>query len=183
MSRKLTQRTVYLATAVIVASMVGGFALAQLSTGGVNTSYQGSQTTTVTPVQGISYVSTDLVELTSTISSTTCSLSTPCSVTSAGAVDCAGGFTGSTGCAATDYAEEVNLTTVANTAFVGTVTLTVYVTGTPVGGALQTFAGVPFHYTQTSGTNSAQSIIIYFDIGAVATGPGVVDTVSVIGTD
>jgi len=183
MSSRTTQRTVYLVTAAIVVAMVGGFALASITTGQVNTSYQGSQTTTVDPVAGLSYVSTQLAMLTADVVSTACTALAPCSVTSAGATDCAGGFTGSTTCAATDYVEEVNLTTDASTAFVGTVTLTVYVTGTPVGGALATFAGTPFHYTQTSTTNGAEPIVIDFDVGTATTGPGAVATISVIATD
>jgi hypothetical protein len=184
MSSRVSQRTVYLVTAAIVASMIGGFALASLSTGGTNTSYQGSQTTTVSAVPGISYVSTQLIEVTSATGPfTTCTSVAPCSVTSAGAIDCAGGFVGSTTCAASDYAEQVNLTTDANTAFVGTVTLTVYVTGTPVGGALTTVAGIPFDYTQTSGTNSPTQISILFDVGTATSGPGTIQTVSVIATD
>ena len=186
MGSKLTQRTVYLVTAAIVAAMVGGFALASISTGGTNTTNQGSQTTTVTPVQGISWVSTQLVELTSAVTNTSCSHGSPCSVTSAGAIDCAGGFSGSIACAQSDYVEEVNLTTVFHTPFSGstmTVSLTVYVTGTPVGGSTPvTVAGIPFFYTQTSGTNSPQPIVIAFDVGTASSGPGAVATVSVIAT-
>jgi len=183
MSSRVPQRTVYLVTAAIVVAMVGGFALAQISTGGVNTSYQGSQTTTVSAVQGLSYVSTDLIELGATVVPTTCSQGSPCSVTTVGAIDCAGGFTGSTGCAATDYVEQVTITTDAGVAFVGTVTLTLYVSGTPVGGSYATFTGTSFYYTQVSTGNSAQDIVIDFDTGTATSGPGAVATVSVIALD
>ncbi len=183
MSSRMPQRTVYLVTAAIVAALVGGFALAQISTGGTNTSYQGSQTTTVSAVPGLTYVSTDLVALSANVVSTACTSIAPCSVTSTGATDCAGGFTGSTSCLQNDYAEEVSITTVANTAFVGTVSLTLYVTGTPVGGSAGTYVGTTFFYTQTSATNTAQPIVIYFDIGTAISGPGVVGTVTVIAND
>ena len=184
MSSRVSQRTVYVVTAAIVASMIGGFALASISTGGTNTSYQGSQTTTVTAVPGITYVSTQLIQVTSSIGPfTTCSHAAPCSVTTTGAIDCAGGFVGSTTCAVSDYAEQVNLTTVAGTAFVGTLTLTVYATGTPVGGSLTTVAGIPFDYTQISSSNSPTTISILFDVGSASSGPGTVQTISVIATD
>ncbi len=183
MSSRMPQRTVYLVTAAIVAAMVGGFALAQISTGGTNTSYQGSQTTTVAAVPGLSYVSTDLVALASNVVSTTCTQLTPCSVTSTGATDCAGGFTGSTSCLQNDYAEAVSLSTDANTAFVGTVSLTLYVTGTPIGGSAGTYVGTTFYYTQSSPTNSAQTIVVYFDIGTAISGPGIVGTVTLIAND
>lgn len=183
MSSRTPQRTVYLVTAALVLAMVGGFALAQISIGQTNTSYQGSQTTTVLAVPGLTYVSTNLVELSAGVTNTTCSQGAPCSVTNAGATDCAGGFTGTVGCMATDYVEQVTITTVANTAFAGTVTLTLYVTGVPVHGTAATFTGTSFYYTQTSSANGAQLVVIDFDIGDASSGPGAVSTVSVIAID
>ena len=183
MSSRMSQRVVYMATAAIVAAMVGGFALAQMSIGQTNVSYQGSQTTTVAPIQGLTYISTDLVELSASLTSTVCTSGSPCSVSTADATDCAGGFTGSTGCVATDYVEQVLIHTDANTAFVGTVTLTIYVSGSPVGGSFATFTGTSFYYTQTSTTNAVHSIVIDFDIGTESSGPGAVATVTVIGSD
>jgi len=182
MRKRITQRTVYLVTAALALAMIGGFTMAILTTGQTNTSYQGSQTTTVSSVTGLSYVSTQLVELSSAVTSTTCTSGTPCSVTSAGATDCAGGFTGSTTCAGNDYVELLDLTTVASTAFpgAGTVALTVYVTGTPVGGSAATFSGTTFYYSQASSRNTAQTIVIDFDIGTASSGPGTVATVTVI---
>lgn len=182
MRKRLAQRTVYLVTAALVAAMVGGYAMATLSTGGTNTTYQGTQTTTVSSVAGLSYTSTNLVYLSSAVSSTICSSASPCSVTSANAIDCAGGFTGSTTCAATDYVEQVIFTTTAGTAFPGTgeIQMTVYVSGTPVGGSATTVAGTTFYYSQTSTSNTAQTITIDFDIGTSSSGPGAVSTVTVI---
>jgi len=172
-----------LVTAAIVAAMVGGFALAAITTGGTNTSYQGSQTTTVSNIAGLTWVSTNLIELAATVAPTTCTSGTPCSVTAADAIDCAGGFTGSTGCAQNDYVEQVTISTVPGTAFVGTVTLQLYVTGTPVAGVAGTFTGTQFYYTQASTSNSLHSIVIDFDVGTAGSGPGLVGTVSVIATD
>lgn len=184
MSFRTSQRAVYLATAVIVAAMIGGFALAEIAIGQTNVSYQGSQTTTIASVPGLTYMSTQLVQLSANVVNTTCSVGSPCSVTTSGATDCAGGFTGSIGCMATHYVEQVTFDTDANTAFVGTVTLTLYVTGTPVGAShATTFPGTSFYYTQTSSSNAVYSIVIDFDIGTNDTGPGVVTTVSAIASD
>jgi len=183
MGSRTSQRAVYLATAAIVVAMIGGFALAQISIGQTNVSYQGSQTTTVAPVQGLTYVSTDLIQLGASVSNTTCSSGSPCSVTGAGATDCAGGFTGTVGCMVNDYVEQVTLHTDAGVAFVGTVTLTLYVTGTPVGGTSATFTGMSFYYTQTLTSNTQQPIVIDFDIGSHLSGPGAVATVTLIASD
>jgi len=179
----MSQRVVYMATAAIVAAMVGGFALAQMSIGQTNVSYQGSQTTTVEAVPGLTYVSTTLVELNVALTSSVCTSGSPCSVSTADVTDCAGGFIGSTGCAASDYVEQVLFHTEASTQFIGTVTLTIYVSGSPVGGSFATVAGASFYYTQADPSNSVHSIVIDFDVGTESSGPGAVATVTVIGSD
>jgi hypothetical protein len=179
MGIRMGQKAVYAATAAIVLAMVGGYALATFSTGGTNSVGQGSQTTTVTAVQGLSWTSTSLVELaTATVpAGTTCTSAAPCSVSTAGASDCAGGYTGSTTCAVGDFVEQVTLSTVANTAFTGTVQITLTVTGTS-----GTSSGTTFYYTQSSTTNSVQTIVQDFDIGTSASGPGNVASVTVVAT-
>jgi len=184
MASKVSQRAVYLVTAVIVASMVGGFALATMTLGGgTNTSYQGSQTTTVTSVNGLTwlYTNASAIEGASAVTNPCTVLATACSVQSAGYTICAGGFTGSTGCNSGDFVEQVTLTTVANTAFPATVAVTVYVTGTPVGLSAATFSGPTAYFTDTTG-NTAQLIVLDFDIGTITSGPGSVTSVSVIAT-
>jgi hypothetical protein len=175
MGIRVSQKVVYAATAAIVLSMIGGFAMASLSLGGTNTNYQGSQTTTVASVAGLTWTSTNLEELSAAVTNTTCSSGSPCSVTSAGATDCIGGFTSPVACASGDFVEAVTLTTIAGTAFPGTVQVTVYVTGTS-----GTVAGTTFYYTQTSTSNTAQTIVQYFDVGTASSGPGMVSTVSVV---
>jgi hypothetical protein len=185
MSSRTPQRAVYLVTAAIVAAMVGGFALAAISLGGTNTSYQGSQTTTVSEINGLSYVSTNLTKLISTVTPTTCTSGSPCDVAAAGATDCAGGFTGSTTCAAGDWVEQVTIDTVVATQFVGPVTLTLYVTGqpAPITGSPSTVAGTTFYYMESVSPSAVEPIVIDFDTGTNAHGPGLVTTVSVIATD
>ena len=173
---RASRRLLYATTAAVVLAMVGGFALANVSLGGTNTVSQGSQSTTVSAVAGLTWTSTQLIELTAAPTGTTCTNTTPCTVTTLGASDCAGGFTGSTTCATGDYVEEVSLTTVANTAFAGTVKITLYVTGS------STAAGATFYYTQAATTNAAQTIVQDFDIGTISTGPAAVTSVTVIAT-
>ena len=69
------------------------------------------------------------------------------------------------------------MTTVAGVAFSGTVEITLYVS-TPSGD----FVGIPYYYSQPSASNSAQTIIQDFDIGAESNGPGAVSTVTVVAT-
>jgi hypothetical protein len=80
----------------------------------------------------------------------------------------------------------VTLTTVAGVAFYAvappiTVAVTVFVTGTPHGGSsVGTYAGSTFYLKESSTPATAQLIVLYFDIGATPTGPGAVNSVSVI---
>ncbi len=169
-----------------MACLVGGFALAAtFTTGGQNTAYQGSQQTTVDPIAGLDYVSTNLTELTTATGAPGCSVGTPCNVETAGVTVCAGGFAGSTACNALDFVEQVNLTTIIGTQFPGathTVKLTLFVTGTPVGGSSITVATVSFYFQESSGApTAAVTISLDFDVGTVATGPGLVEYVTVIG--
>jgi hypothetical protein len=191
MASKVSQRAVYLVTAAIVVSMIGGFTLAQLQLGQTNNSYQGSQTTNVTPLPGLTWVATKLSAVNSTtIYPSVCTTSaTACDVTSAAAMVCAGSFSGAFGassCGVGDFVEEVTLTTVAGTALFGstypvTVGLTVYVTGTPVLGSASTYAGPAFYFEETA-SPTANHIVLDFDIGIASTGPGAVTSVSVVAT-
>jgi len=193
MASKVSQRVVYLVTAAIVASMVGGFALAQLQLGQTNNSYQGSQTTTVTPLPGLSWQFTALsqvnVSTLTTLISCGQTAAAACSVGTAPAMVCAGTFPGAvTPCHSGDFIEQVNLTTLAATPFFGTaypvtVSLTVAVTGTPFGGTQGTYQGPTIWFTEVGPlTNSAESIALLFDIGQIQNGPGSVTSVSVIAT-
>ncbi len=195
MSSRTSQRTVYLVTAAIVASMVGGFALADMSLGTVNNSYQGSQTTTVAPMQGLTYVSTQIVAVGgasgSSISNTLCRpLTSVCDVTSgSGLTICAGTYTGSA-CVAGDFVEQVNLTTIVAEAFPAlspsAVAVTLYVTGTPnIGansGTLGTYTGLTFYFSETAGPTAAQTLTFDFDVGGMPLGPGGVNSISVLVT-
>lgn len=189
MGSKVSQRVVYLVTAAIVASMVAGFSIAQFQLGQTNTSYQGSQTTTVTSLPGLTWSYTELSEVNaSTVITTGCgaSATTACDVTNAGMTVCAGNYDGDA-CSPGDFIEQVNLTTVASTSFNGSthfpvnVTLTVLVTGTPLHGTPGTYAGIPFYFKET-GTNRAVNIALDFDIGVIPNGPGSVTSVSVLAT-
>ena len=188
MASKISQRAVYLVTAAIVASMIGGFALAQLQLGQTNNSYQGSQTTNVTPLPGLTWVSTQLTVIPSGTTFTSgCggSAATACNVDSTPALLCAGTFDASP-CVAGDFVEQVTLTTVTATPFYGsaypvTVFLTAFVTGTPVGGTQGTYAGTPLYFTETA-SNTAVNIVLDFEVGINSTGPGAVTSISVVAT-
>jgi len=187
MASKVSQRAVYLVTTAIVVAMVGGFALATMALGGTNPSYQGSQTTTVTPLKGLTWDFTALTEVNVTTPwalSCGSSAATPCDVTNVGKTVCAGSFT-ATLCAQGDFIEEVNLTTVTGLSFIGgttypvIVSFTVIVTGTPFGGSQGTYAGSPIYFTETA-SNTAVNIALDFDVGAIPNGPGMVTSISVI---
>lgn len=192
MKSRVTQRTVYLVTAVIVASMVSGFALADLSLGGTNTSYQGSQTTTVSALPGLTWEFTEVSEVSVSTSFTTgcgATAAAACNVYSASATVCVGSYTGtSTPCQQGDFIEQVDFTTTAGTPFYGsgypaTVSLSMLVTGTPFGGTQGTYAATTFWFTETvSGTNAAEVIALDFDVGSMPNGPGAVTSVSVLAT-
>lgn len=188
MSSRTSQRTVYLVTAAIVASMVGGFALADMTLGGgTNTSYQGSQTTTVSPMPGLTWLYTNVSVVAGTTGSSlpnTCTvLLTACDVSSTGITACVGSFSGSA-CSAGDFAENVTLSVNITIAFPGTVALTMYVTGTPFGASVPgTFTGPTSYFAESTGHPSvAENIVLVFDIGTISHGPGAVTSVSVIAT-
>ncbi len=194
MGSRTSQRTVYLVTAAIVASMVGGFALAEMSLGAVNNSYQGSQTTTVAPMQGLSYVSTQIVVVQGPAASSVPNPCTPlasvCDVTSGtGLTVCAGSYSGSA-CVAGDFVEQVTLTTIANTAFPvlspNAIAVTLYVTGTPNSGGssgiLGTYTGSTSYFSETAAPTAAQTLTFDFDVGVIPTGPGGVTSISVLVT-
>jgi hypothetical protein len=193
MSSRTSQRTVYLVTAAIVASMVGGFALADMSIGATNTSYQGSQTTTVTTVSGLTWRSTNLSAVQSDLPLTSgCrTLGTPCNVATTGYALCVGGFPTTILCNSGDFVEQVNLSISSLVDFPGgtfgaaptsAVQLTLYVTGTPVGGTFGTVAGVTCYFTESALPSTNEILTLDFDIGATPAGPGSVTAVSVIAT-
>jgi len=97
MGSRKSQRAVYLVTAAIVASMVAGFAVAELSLGGTSISYQGSQTTTVSPFGGLTWEYTALSQAnvsTAATITTGCGGTqlTACNVYDAPLMICAGAF-------------------------------------------------------------------------------------------
>jgi hypothetical protein len=186
MSSRTPQRTVYLVTAAIVAAMVGGFAIAQMQLGGTNTSYQGSQTTTVTNVQGLTWVNTTMTEIPGAVAILNpCTAVDFCDVTTSGYTVCAGSFPGLT-CGASDFVENITIA-VTTTPFVTVgVSLTVYVTGTPVGHSEGTFVGPTSYFFENgpppTAPTATEDIVLFFDIGTTVTGPGAVTSVSVVAT-
>lgn len=188
MLSKLSQRTVYLVTAAIVAAMVGGFALADMSLGATNTSYQGSQSTTVMPVSGLSYVSTNVSMVPTGATFGGCTvLATPCDVHASGYTLCVGGFAGFTTCAVGNFVEQVTLLVSQTVQFPasafgatppGAVALSVYVTGSPgvVAGATTYF----FESVLPPAT-SPEFIVLDFDVGGPS-GLGAVTAITVIAT-
>lgn len=186
--QRVKQRTVYLVTAGLIASLLGGFALAAtFSTGGQNTAYQGSQHTIVSPsVPGLDYNATNLsvVAVAPDAASACDSSSAPCSVDTNAIVICVGGFAGSTACNPLDFIEQVNFSTVAGTQFPGahnTVGLQLFVTGTPVGGAATTVETTTVFFSEATAPTTPVTISLDFDVGTVTTGPGAVEYVTIIG--
>lgn len=181
---RVRQRTVYLVTAGLVACMIAGFAMAQFSTGGVNKAQQGSQTTTVEPIAGLSFVSTNLTEL-SSAPAAACTSGAPCDLSTASYASCVGGFALSLTCGVTDFVEQINLTTTSTALPANAnVELTVFVTGTPDGASTPvTVACLGTYYDEPTGAPTpANFITLDFDIGSVASGgPGSVTSVTVIG--
>lgn len=181
-SSRVRQRTVYLVTAALVACLIGGYAMAAFSTGGVNHSQQGSQTTTVGPIEGLTFVSTNLTEI-SISPSATCPSTAPCDLSTSGFASCVGGFAVSLTCGVTDFVEEINLTTTTSS-LPGTVQLTVFVTGTPTGDSSPITVACPstYYLESTGAPTTASTITLDFDVGSVALGgPGAVTSVTVIG--
>jgi len=197
MKSKTSQRTVYIVTAVIVASMVGGFALAELSLGGTSTSYQGSHTTSVQSLTGLTWQFTQLSVVNTSSNVVTGCGSNPthaCDVFGTSLTICAGYYPSTVGpvvpCNSGDFIEQMNLTTTADMNFTGgtvssLVSLTVFVTGTPFDGTSGTYAGAQIWFIETGATplaNPAENIALLFDIGSLPNGPGSVTSVSVIAT-
>jgi hypothetical protein len=177
--RLKTQRTVvYAVMGLTVLALVGGFVAASLSLGGSpSTSVQGAQGTTVTPVEGLSWVSTTLVVSTGTDTNGCTTAATACDALFGPWHVCASGS-----CYESDWMEEVNLTTIADTPFDGsaggaphTLAITVYVTD-----ASGTAPTGPFYFTQASSTNSPTTITVDFDIGTAESGPSAVTAVDVV---
>ncbi|HTT45185.1 MAG TPA: hypothetical protein VMH38_04120 [Thermoplasmata archaeon] len=156
-----------------------------MSIGSTNTSYQGSQTTTVSQVPGLTWVNTSLTELTTTEVAgltTGCTVAGACDITDTGVENsfsvCAGAVSPLT-CSASDFVENVTLSAGSVAFPVNTVALTTYVTGPVLG----TLVGPTLYFTElNSFPTTAQTIVLYFDIGNTTSGPGVVTSVSVIAT-
>jgi len=190
MATKTSQRAVYAVTALIVASMIGGFALADMSLGSApNTSYQGSHTTNVLQIPGLTWLYTNVTVVpthgwgSSPVGCTP--LQNACNLATGGYTVCEGGFTGSTKCAASDFVEQVNISVAPGAILPATVALTLYITGTPntPGATQETVNGTAAYFFDTTGAQStSESILLDFDIGTTNTGPGAVVTVSVLGT-
>lgn len=168
------RKAYYVATIAAMVALTAGFALATFGLGGTNTVFQGSQTTTVSSVAGLTWSDTKIVELGSAIASSACTTQgSPCSLTTSGATECAGG---AGACAANDFVEQVTISTVVGTAIAANpLSLTMYIV---IGGATST--GTTYYYSQTSTSNTLETVIIDYDIGTQASGPGVVTSVSVI---
>ncbi len=160
---RTTRKAIYAVTAIAALALVGGFAAATIGLGGpTHQSYQGSQATTVSNVQGLNWTSTSLSAVESNFTGTSCAAASPCSVTTSNALDCAGGVAGATTCVMGDFVEQVVLSTVNDTAFPGTLNITLYVST-----AAATYTGTSFYYTQTSTTNTDHTITLDFGIGTV----------------
>ena len=191
MNSRTSQRTVYLVTAAIVASMVGGFALADMTLGGTNSSYQGSQTTTVSHVSGLTWLYTNISSVagTTAVPNPCKLLATACDAATTGYTVCAGSFNTSF-CKPSDFVEQVTIlvSTLAsfppNTGSFPTdiVALTVYVTGIPVGSTQGTFVGPTCYFVEFGQPTTAENIVLDFDVGSTPTGPGAVTAVSVLAT-
>ena len=179
MRLKTQRKAIYAAMGLTVLALIGGFTLANLSLGGsTNSSQQGSHTTTVTPVTGLMWNSTNLQMLSTTVTNTSgCVAPTGCDVSSSNATVCAGStHSGAAWCLQSDFVEQVALNTTADQPFSGTLQLTVYVT---VGGT--TYTGETFYFTD-SGSNLRQFIFVDFDIGTASSGPAMVTDVTVVAT-
>ncbi len=177
MRLKTQRRAIYVAMGLTALALSGGFALASLTLGAnTNTSYQGSHTTMVSSVTGLTWNSTEL-SVSEGVTNTTGCATSGCSVSTAGAIVCAGSTHSGTWCASSDFVEQVNLSTSASAAFPNhAVNVTVYVVA---GGT--TYTGETFHFTDGA-TNDAETILVDFDIGTPASGPAQVTSVTVVAT-
>jgi hypothetical protein len=161
MRLKTQRKVIYATMGLTVLALIGGFGLANLQLGSTNTVQQGSLVTTISPVPGLSWNSTTLLGLQSPVFNTTCSAAHPCNITSASAGDCAGGWIpGDYGCMTGNWVEQIVLSTVPGSHFIGMLGLTVYVT---ISGT--TYPGITYYYTEGSG-NNLQTVTLDFDLGS-----------------
>lgn len=176
MRLKTQRRAIYAAMGLTVLALTGGFALATVSIGSVHTSQQGSDTTNVQGVAGLSYSSAMLVVSNGSpvINTTGCTQAVPCVVTHSDSVMCVGGTGASTNCAIGEFVEQITLTTTAGTPLSGELSLVVY-----LGDGVSIFTGATLHYTDAAG-NTQQSIVQDFDLGPVTGTPTAVSTVSIV---
>jgi len=175
MKLRTQRRVIYAAMGLTMVSLIGGFALASVPLGGANASYQGSQTTTISQVKGLTWDSTNFQMANSTY---LCLSSTPCNVTSAAATGCAGGIVaGHTTCAAGDWIERVTFNTTAGTAFGATVSITLYVQS---GAGLATSATFSYINSNVGAQDSKQFMYLDFDVSTAGGSPATVSSVSVV---
>ncbi len=171
MRLKTQRKVVYAAMGLSVLALTGGFALAAgFGLGGSNAAQQASHVTTVGPAVGLAWKSDSLVLLSAAPSSDCGGKLAPCDVATVGADNCAGGIS-EDACPAGTWAEEVNLTTIVDTAFTGqaggianTLNITVYLET-----STNTYVGQTFFYTQASGANTLAVITQDFDLGSPLT--------------
>jgi hypothetical protein len=178
MRLKTQRRTIYVAMGLTALALTGGFALASLSLGGTaNTSYQGSHTTMVSAVPGLSWTETELTETGGVTNTSGCATLPGCNVSAAAATVCAGSTQSGTWCASSDFVEQVVLTTSSSQAFPGyAVNVTIFVVESG-----NTLTGETFHFTDGA-TNDVETLTIDFDIGTTSGGPAAVSSVTVIAT-
>ncbi len=178
MRLKAQRRAIYAAMGLTVLALIGGFTLASLSLGGpASSSEQGSHTTDVTGVQGLSWTATDLNMTAGAVTNTSgCAASSGCDVSTQSAVVCAGSTHTGPWCNASDFVEQVVLTTTFHQSLGGVANITLFlVTST------ESYAGETFYFTDSS-TNSIETITLDFDIGTASSGPASVTDVTVVVT-
>ncbi len=174
---RVPRRTVYAVTGLALLALISGYALATLTLAPSIGVQQGSQTSTISSVVGLTFNGTQLVDLANAVANRTCSSTDPCSVESQNATDCAGGVSGATGCVAGDWVEEVSLETSASQRFTASnaevcLTVDVVVNGT-------TETGTTFCYTNAAPA-FAESIEIFYGVGAPSASPESVSSVTVV---
>jgi hypothetical protein len=175
MKLRTQRRVIYAAMSLTVLSLIGGFALASIQTGSTNTVGQGSQTTTITPVNELMWNSTALGM--SSGSFTACTQSSPCNAsgTPPPGIQCVGGVPSHTNCVTGDWIEQETLTTVVSQPFpVGGIAITMYVT---IGGST-TYTGTTSYYTESSDA-AAHNLVMDFDLGNTGT-PANVTSITVV---
>jgi hypothetical protein len=180
MRLKTQRKAIYVAMGLTVLALVGGYTAANLAIGGsTNSAQQGSHTTNIGQVTGLSWNGTAPTMFESTLTNTSGCASEPgCAVSSSAATVCAGSTHAGTWCAAGDFGEEVVLNTTANSPFAhDPMNITIYVT---VGSTVYT--GETFYFTD-SGSNARELITICFDTGTASAGPAPVSDITVIAED